>query len=119
MTDKEMNFILECYKSDALRYKDGSILMDSNAMIAIAEFIEQQKAEIERLQEEVKEHIKKGVAKRKYDRALIEKEAVKEFAEDVKMAFYYQFDELIPSIMADKIDDLVKEMVGDNDDKQN
>ena len=29
------------------------------------------------------------------------------------MAFYYEFDELIPSIMADKIDNLVKEMVGE------
>ena len=29
--------------------------------------------------------------------------AVKEFAESVKMAFYYEFDELIPSTMADKI----------------
>lgn len=37
------------------------------------------------------------------------KQAVKEFAERVKMAFYYEFDELIPSIMADKIDELVEE----------
>lgn len=36
--------------------------------------------------------------------------AVKEFAESVKMAFYYEFDELIPSTMADKIDELVKEV---------
>jgi hypothetical protein len=35
-------------------------------------------------------------------------DAVKEFAEQVKMAFYYEFDELIPSIMADKIDNLAK-----------
>lgn len=41
-------------------------------------------------------------------------EAIKEFAEQVKMAFYYEFDELIPSIMADRIDNLVKEMVGEN-----
>lgn len=41
--------------------------------------------------------------------------AVKEFAESVKMAFYYEFDELIPSIMADKIDELVKEVCGDGD----
>lgn len=41
------------------------------------------------------------------------KEAVKEFAERVKMAFYYEFDELIPSIMSDKIDELVKEVCGD------
>lgn len=39
--------------------------------------------------------------------------AVKEFAESVKMAFYYEFDELIPSTMADKIDELVKEVCGD------
>lgn len=36
-------------------------------------------------------------------------EAVKEFAERVKMAFYYEFDEIIPSIMSDKIDELLKE----------
>lgn len=41
------------------------------------------------------------------------KQAVKEFAERVKMAFYYEFDELIPSIMADKIDALVKEECGE------
>ena len=37
------------------------------------------------------------------------KQVVREFAERVKMAFYYEFDELIPSIMADKIDELVEE----------
>lgn len=39
--------------------------------------------------------------------------AVKELAERVKMAFYYEFDELIPSTMADKIDELVNEVCGD------
>ena len=34
-------------------------------------------------------------------------------AERIKMAFYYEFDELIPSIMADRIDELVKEVCGD------
>lgn len=43
----------------------------------------------------------------------IKADAIKEFAEQVKMAFYYEFDKLIPSIMADKIDELVKEMVGE------
>lgn len=42
------------------------------------------------------------------------KQAVIEFAERVKMAFYYEFDELIPSIMADRIDELVKEVCGDD-----
>lgn len=38
------------------------------------------------------------------------KEKLKKFAERVKMAFYYEFDELIPSIMADKIDEICKEI---------
>ena len=41
------------------------------------------------------------------------KQAVKEFAERVKMAFYYEFDELIPSTMADKIDGIVKEVLNE------
>lgn len=47
------------------------------------------------------------------------KAAVEDVAERIKMAFYYEFDELIPSIMADKIDELVKEVCGDepNDDR--
>lgn len=39
----------------------------------------------------------------------VRKETAKEFAEKVKMAFYYEFDEIIPSIMADKIDELLNE----------
>lgn len=42
-----------------------------------------------------------------------QKELLKEFAEQVKTAFYAEFDELIPSIMADKIDEIYKEMVGE------
>lgn len=33
------------------------------------------------------------------------------FANQIKLAFYEEFDELIPSIMADKIDNLVKEFL--------
>ena len=33
------------------------------------------------------------------------------FVEQVKMAFRYEFDEIIPSIMADKIDELVNERI--------
>ena len=45
----------------------------------------------------------------------IKSEVIKEFAKQVKMAFYYEFDELIPSIMEDKIDNLVKEMTEVNE----
>lgn len=41
----------------------------------------------------------------------IRKETVKDFAEKLKMAFFYEFDEIIPSIMSDKIDELLKEYV--------
>ena len=41
--------------------------------------------------------------------------AVKKFAESIKMAFYHEFEELIPSTMADKIDELVKEVCGNGD----
>lgn len=34
---------------------------------------------------------------------------IKEFAERIKMEFFYQFEEIIPSLMADRIDELVKE----------
>ena len=37
--------------------------------------------------------------------------AVKEVAERIKTAFYCEFEELIPSIMADKIDEIVKEVL--------
>lgn len=43
------------------------------------------------------------------DRFADRDEVIREFAEAVKMAFYYEFDEMIPSIMSDKIDELVKE----------
>lgn len=42
----------------------------------------------------------------------IKKQAVKEFAKRIKMEFYYEFEELIPSIMANKIDDLITELYG-------
>lgn len=36
---------------------------------------------------------------------------LKQFAEKIKMEFYYEFDELIPSIMANKIDETLKESI--------
>ena len=41
---------------------------------------------------------------------ILRKETAEKFSERVKMAFYYEFDELIPSIMADKIDEIAKEI---------
>ena len=43
------------------------------------------------------------------------KAAVEDVAERIKMAFYYEFDELIPSTMADKIDEIVKEVLNEHE----
>lgn len=43
------------------------------------------------------------------------KKAVEDVAERIKMAFYYEFDELIPSTMADKIDEIVKEVLNEHE----
>ena len=69
----------------------------------------------DKLQEIVDEYVKNI----EIDINLAKSEAIKEFAKQVKMAFYYEFDELIPSIMADKIDNLVKEMTEVNENEQN
>ena len=39
----------------------------------------------------------------------IRKEMAREIANEIKLAFYREFDELIPSIMADKIDEIAKQ----------
>ena len=43
------------------------------------------------------------------------KKAVEDVAERIKIAFYYEFDELIPSTMADKIDGIVKEVLNEHE----
>lgn len=75
---------------------------------------EKENAELQKQVDKLKEqflltcencHLKKDIELLKYQK----EQAVKEFAEKVKMAFYYEFDEIIPSIMSDKIDELLKE----------
>ena len=46
-------------------------------------------------------------------KCVLTKEQLKQFAERVKMEFYYEFDEIMPSIMSDKIDKLLKEYLND------
>ena len=87
---------------------DAFIAGQETLQKALAEKI----AEIERLNSDLR--VWNDIAHRETEYVEIAKaEAIKEFAERVKMAFYYEFDEIIPSIMADNIDNLVKEMVGD------
>ena len=53
----------------------------------------------------------------KRDIAAARAEAITEFAERVKLEFYLEFDEIIPSIMADKIDQIAQEMKGETDER--
>ena len=41
------------------------------------------------------------------------KELAEKLAERIKTEFYIQFDEIIPSIMADRIDEIVKEVLNE------
>lgn len=90
--------------------KDGNMPADALALI------NRQKAEIERLNKEV-DRLSQCVLYHDGIVSDLEKDlfnakadAIKEFAEAVKIEFYREFDEVIPSVMADKIDGLVKEM---------
>lgn len=69
-------------------------------------------AEIERLKavnEKLLDSVESVQAGRCCLRCELTKQAVRELADRVKMAFYYEFDEIIPSIISDKIDELLKE----------
>ena len=72
-------------------------------------FINRQQTEIERLKTENGHFERNMKSVLEIEKENIRKETAKEFAEQVKMAFYVEFDELIPSIMANRINELLKE----------
>ena len=135
MTDDEIIKALECCDFTDIKACEECPLyhtFDCSFVIIdkTLDLVNRQNAEIERLKQENKEYCEDNriIAyqrnqRDKEIRALhnqlnglnfmdkqIKFEAIKEFAERVKMAFYYEFEELIPSIMTDKIDEIVKEM---------
>lgn len=91
------------------------------------DLINRQKAEIERLHKSLEEAIScfnrmESLYKIKCKELEIAKsEAIKEFAENAKKECYATYDEVLPSLFADIIDNLVKEMteVNKNDDTKN
>ena len=127
LTDLEIKKALECCIdttdkgcSDCMYAKTDCNCVEyllKNALDLINRYEEQiatQQAEIERLKAKVNHYnycydyfVNKPISR-------IKAEAYKEFAERVKLEFYYEFDELIPSIMSDKIDNLLKELVGED-----
>ena len=89
---------MECidYRMAKAIYNAGYRKIPENAVVLTREQYEKDLA------------IERELGERKASRA--RKETAEKFAERVKMAFYYEFDELIPSIMADKIDEIAKEI---------
>lgn len=122
MTDNEIRKALACCSSNDCEHCDYEIREDTktlkcndNLMRDALDLINRINAKIERKDKILDSYaFQYGTVT---DRDAIIKatkaQAVKEFAERVKLEFYYEFEELIPSIMADKIDNLVKEMVGE------
>ena len=62
-------------------------------------------------EKEVVEALKNERRYKSHDTKMVNSETINRFAERIKMEFYYEFDELIPSIMADKIDNISKEII--------
>lgn len=83
----------------------------------IISFIERQESSIEHLKKQLEIADKETQAAHKtYIAYVIEceerrKKSIEKLGEDIKIEFYKNFDELIPSIMSDKIDELVKKAI--------
>ena len=117
MTDNEIIKALECCIKDNCDCGECPAIpvcqhdFDCPKTIAL-ELINRQKAEIERLVKGFEE-VKKGIEEAKVlvakDIAKAKAEAVKEFAERLKKELSFG-----KHIQADQIDNLLKEMVGDN-----
>ena len=120
MTDNEIIKALKCCWHEKECIGDECPLFkpinDCAPLIAMEalDLINRQKAEMERLEAMVdaaEDYLNPLPFRNKFNEYVenAKAEAVKEFAEAVKMQFYREFDEIIPSIMADAIDTLVKE----------
>ena len=86
-------------KAQAL-YKAGCRIIPQGAVVLTAE---QRKQELGEMKAELLEH-------QEFTKTV--KEKIIKFAEHIKMRFYYHFDEIMPSIMADEIDKILKEDFG-------
>ena len=85
---------------------------------AVIDFIEQQENSIEHLKKQLEIADEETHLAHKANITYVieceesKKNALKKLGERIKLEFYAYFDELIPSIMADKIDELVRETIG-------
>lgn len=112
LTDDELNEVIDtCKVSMIVTDDDGEkyiSLDDHNEYTErLGKLVRQRKARIEYLEKLLDDRCDRCIERER-------KETAEKFAEMVKMAFYYEFDELIPSIMADKIDEICKEITEGN-----
>ena len=109
------NFCVGCPLSD--KKTDGCINKLNSEIIS---FIEQQESSIEHLKKLLEIADKETQAAHKGNIAYIieceesRKKSLEKLGEDIKLGFYKNFDELIPSIISDIIDELVKKAIGSN-----
>ena len=86
----------------------------------IISFIERQESSIEHLKKQLEIADKETQAAHKANFAYIieceegRKKSLEKLGEDIKLEFYKNFEELIPSIMSDIIDELVKKGIDSN-----
>lgn len=98
---------------EALTMENKQLKSDLQLLKGDYEYVKDNLDEIVERDKQLILKLRLKLAKAYSEQKTIKSEAIKDFAEKVKLKFYEEFDELIPSIMADEIDNLVAEMVGD------
>lgn len=121
MTKEQIIRSLECCEAD---FCAGCPIDNNNGdcrtelYSAVIDFIEHQENSIEHLKKQLEIADEETQLAHKANITYVieceesKKNALKQLAEDIKIEFYKEFEELIPSIMADKIDELVRETIG-------
>ena len=100
----------ECTYQKVLPFPSCRMMCAKNAL----DLINRQKSEIERVEKELmKCKLEKELLHKTINQ--IKSEAIKWFAEKLKMECYATYDEVLPSLFADIIDKLVKEMTEVNE----
>ena len=111
-TDEDSHNLYEALTCifDLINRLQAKVIKEQNKNSKLRNERNRLQAENERLQEAIDEQdIEISRLYKRIDEA--QAEAINKFAEQVKMAFYYEFDELIPSVMADKIDNISEEII--------
>ena len=117
----DCHFILRKITLDLINRKDKALKFSAKEIVDLKIKVEQERAEIDRLRKVLENS---GEICKSCDEKYTEKikrakaDAIKEFAERLKKKagiFPYHYKGLIKAVTVEKIDNLVKEMVGDEE----